>query len=49
MHDFLMHLGAGAAVLVVAFGCFAMGWLAAATPRSRPGWALWFGFAHLLD
>ena len=27
MHDFLMHLGAGAAVLVVAFGCFAMGWV----------------------
>ncbi|MDP1882130.1 MAG: prepilin peptidase, partial [Bradyrhizobium sp.] len=26
-HDILWHLGAGLTVLVVAFGCFAMGWV----------------------
>ena len=27
LHDMLLHIGAGAAVLVVAFACFAMGWV----------------------
>src|SRR4030081_2708746 len=27
LYDVLAHLGAGAAVLVVAFACFAMGWI----------------------
>src|SRR4051812_24151106 len=49
MHDFLMHLGAGAAVLVVAFGCFAMGWVGGGDAKVAAGVALWFGFAHLLD
>ena len=49
MQDFLMHLGAGAAVLVVAFGCFAMGWVGGGDAKVAAGVALWFGFAHLLD
>src|SRR5438477_751828 len=49
MHDFLMHLGAGAAVLVVAFGCFAMGWVGGGDAKVAAGVALWFGFAHLLE
>src|ERR1700712_388983 len=49
MHDFLMHLGAGAAVLVVAFGCFAMGWVGGGDAKIAAGVALWFGFDHLLD
>jgi prepilin peptidase CpaA len=49
MHDFLMHLGAGAAVLVVAFGCFAMGWVGGGDAKIAAGVALWFGFGHLLD
>jgi prepilin peptidase CpaA len=49
MHDFLMHLGAGAAVLVVAFGCFAMGWVGGGDAKIAAGVALWFGFDHLLN
>jgi prepilin peptidase CpaA len=49
MHDFLMHLGAGAFVLVVAFGCFAMGWVGGGDAKVAAGVALWFGFGHLLD
>ncbi len=38
LHDALSHLGAGASVLVVAFACFAFGWIGggdAASPRLR--------------
>ena len=49
LHDFLMHLGAGAAVLVVAFGCFAMGWVGGGDAKVVAGVALWFGFDHLLN
>ena len=49
MHDFLMHLGAGAAVLVVAFACFAMGWVGGGDAKIAAGVALWFGFDHLLN
>jgi prepilin peptidase CpaA len=49
MHDFLMHLGAGAAVLVVAFGCFAMNWIGGGDAKAAAGVALWLGFEHLLD
>src|SRR6476661_1311282 len=47
--DMLAHLGAGAAVLVVAFGCFAMGWVGGGDAKIAAGAALWFGFGHLLD
>jgi prepilin peptidase CpaA len=49
MHDMLSHLGAGAAVLVAAFGCFAMGWIGGGDAKIAAVAALWFGFAHLMD
>ena len=42
-------LGAGATVLVVAFGCFAMGWVGGGDAKVAAAAALWFGFGHLLD
>ncbi|MBA2397696.1 MAG: prepilin peptidase [Bradyrhizobium sp.] len=49
MHDFLMHLGAGAVVLVVAFACFAIGQVGGGDAKIASCVALWFGFDHLLD
>jgi prepilin peptidase CpaA len=48
-HDILSHVGAGAAVLVVAFACFAMGWIGGGDAKVASAAALWFGFAHLLN
>ena len=48
-YDILSHLGAGATVLVVAFGCFAMGWVGGGDAKIAAGAALWFGFGHLLE
>lgn len=48
-YDVLMHVGAGALVLVVAFACFAMGWVGGGDAKVAAGVALWFGFAHLAD
>jgi prepilin peptidase CpaA len=47
--DILLHLGAGATVLAVAFACFAMGWVGGGDAKVAAGAALWFGFSHLLD
>ncbi|MGA2057745.1 MAG: prepilin peptidase [Bradyrhizobium sp.] len=47
--DILMHLGAGAVVLVAAFCCFAFGWIGGGDAKVAAGAALWFGFAHLLN
>jgi len=47
--EILMHLGAGAAVLVAAFGCFAMGWVGGGDAKLAAGAALWFGFAQLMN
>jgi prepilin peptidase CpaA len=47
--DILAHLGAGATVLAVAFGCFAMGWVGGGDAKVAAGAALWFGFGHLLN
>ena len=49
LYDILSHIGAGAAVLVVAFACFAMGWIGGGDAKVAAGAALWFGFGHLLD
>jgi prepilin peptidase CpaA len=46
--DILGHVGAGAAVLAVAFVCFAMGWVGGGDAKMVAGVALWFGFDHLL-
>ena len=43
------HLGAGATVLMVAFGCFAMGWIGGGDAKVAAAAALWFGFGHLLN
>ena len=48
-HDILSHLGAGLTVLVVAFGCFAMGWVGGGDAKVAAAAALWFGFGHLLN
>ena len=48
-HDILWHLGAGLTVLVVAFGCFAMGWVGGGDAKVAAAAALWFGFGHLLN
>jgi prepilin peptidase CpaA len=49
LHDILLHVGAGAAVLAIAFTCFAMGWVGGGDAKVASGAALWFGFGHLLD
>jgi prepilin peptidase CpaA len=48
-HDILLHVGAGAAVLAIAFACFSMGWVGGGDAKVASGAALWFGFGHLLD
>ena len=48
-HDILTHVGAGAVVLVVAFVCFAMGWVGGGDAKVAAAASLWFGFAHLLN
>jgi prepilin peptidase CpaA len=49
LHDLLLHFGAGAAILAVTFGCFAMGWMGGGDAKVAAAVALWFGFDHLLD
>jgi prepilin peptidase CpaA len=48
-HDLLTHAGAGLLVLVIAFGCFAMGWVGGGDAKLAAATALWFGFDHLLN
>jgi prepilin peptidase CpaA len=48
-YDMLSHLAAGAAVLTVAFTCFAMGWVGGGDAKVAAAAALWFGFGHLLN
>jgi prepilin peptidase CpaA len=49
MHDLLLHLAAGAALLVVTFACFAFGWIGGGDAKVAAAGALWFGFAHLMN
>jgi prepilin peptidase CpaA len=49
LSDILLHAGAGAAVLTVAFACFAMGWVGGGDAKVAAGAALWFGFADLMN
>jgi prepilin peptidase CpaA len=48
-YEILSHVGAGALLLVVAFGCFAMGWMGGGDAKIAASVALWFGFAQLMD
>ncbi len=45
----LLHLGAGGIVLVVAFACFAFGWIGGGDAKLAACAGLWFGFDHLLQ
>ena len=47
--DILAHVGAGATVLVVAFACFAMGWIGGGDAKVAAAAALWFGFSELMN
>jgi prepilin peptidase CpaA len=47
-YDILLHLGAGATVLTIAFACFAMGWVGGGDAKVAAAAALWFGFGHLV-
>jgi prepilin peptidase CpaA len=44
----MSHLGAAAAVLVVAFVFFARGWIGGGDAKLAAATALWLGFDHLL-
>ena len=47
--ELLSHLGAMAVVLVVAFFCFARGWIGGGDAKLAAATALWLGFSHLFD
>ena len=47
--EILSHAAAGALVLALAFGCFAMGWVGGGDAKIASAAALWFGFAHLMN
>lgn len=47
--EILMCAAAGAIVLAVCFGMFAMGWMGGGDAKLAAATALWFGFAPLLD
>lgn len=48
-YEILLHVGAGAVVLALAFGCFAMGWVGGGDAKIAAAAALWFGFAHIMN
>ena len=48
-YEMLSHVGAGVLLLVVAFGCFAMGWMGGGDAKVAASVALGFGFAQLMD
>lgn len=45
----LLHLAAGAAVLGLAFLCFARRWIGGGDAKLAAATALWLGFGHLFD
>ena len=49
LQQVMLHFAAGLVVLVVAFGCFAMGWVGGGDAKVVSAAALWFGFSHLLE
>jgi prepilin peptidase CpaA len=48
LQDIAWHVAAGLTVLVVAFACFAFGWIGGGDAKVAAAAALWFGFSHLL-
>lgn len=47
--DVLMHIAAGAVVLVIGFACFAIGQVGGGDAKIAAAAALWFGFAHVMN
>src|SRR5436853_3820469 len=47
--DMLWHAGAGGIVLVLAFGCFACGWIGGGDAKLAAASALWLGFDYLVS
>jgi prepilin peptidase CpaA len=47
--ELLSHAGAAAAVLAVAFVCFACGWIGGGDAKLAAATALWLGLSHLFD
>ena len=47
--EMLSHAGAAAAVLVVAFVCFACGWIGGGDAKLAAATAMWLGFANLFN
>jgi prepilin peptidase CpaA len=47
--DMLSHAGAAGIVLVVAFGCFARGWIGGGDAKLAAATALWLGFDFLMN
>jgi prepilin peptidase CpaA len=47
--DIGMHLVAAALALVIAFVCFAQGWIGGGDAKLAAATALWFGFDYLLN
>jgi prepilin peptidase CpaA len=48
-HDMLVHVGAAAAVLLVAFLCFTRGWIGGGDAKLAATTVLWLGVGHLAD
>jgi prepilin peptidase CpaA len=46
--DILLHVSAASVVLVMAFACFAYGWIGGGDAKLAAATALWMGFDHLL-
>lgn len=49
INQVLLHIGAGLVVLVVAFTCFAFGWIGGGDAKVAAASSVWFGFAFLLN
>jgi prepilin peptidase CpaA len=47
--ELFSHISAAGAVLVVAFLCFARGWIGGGDAKLAAATALWLGFGHLFD
>lgn len=49
VNDVLLHLGAGLAVLAIAFACFAFGWIGGGDAKVAAASSVWFGFPFLMN
>src|SRR3954454_14381317 len=48
-YEMLSYIGSFALVLVVAFACFAMGWVGGGDARVAASDSPWFGFAQMMN